>query len=173
MEIVEQIEKIVKYSDLTHLNNFIIMLLIVIASINFYISYKLLQDILEDNIYDYTVLVLPILATIIATTLAVICRFYPITIDKILNAKVIEYKNNVDKDKYNFIIYTNENGKYLKFDNKGNNNIQLRKDNEKIDNDIFKIIGEDDEKYLIEYEVVKRFNYHSAVTKNIRTTLPK
>ena len=173
MEIVEQIEKIVKYSDLTHLNNFIIMLLIVIASINFYTSYKILQDILEDNIYNYTVLVLPILTTIIATTLAVIYRFYPITIDKILNAKVIEYKNNVDKNKYDLIIYINENGKYLKFDNKGNNTIQLRKDNEKIDNDIFKIIGEDDEKYLIEYEVVERFNYHSAVTKNIRTTLPK
>lgn len=132
MEIVEQIEKIVKYSDLTHLNNFIIMLLIVIASINFYTSYKILQDILEDNIYNYTVLVLPILTTIIATTLAVIYRFYPITIDKFLNAKVIEYKNNVDKNKYDLIIYINENGKYLKFDNKGNNNIQLRKDNEKL-----------------------------------------
>lgn len=173
MEVVEQIEKVVKFSDSALLNNFVIALLIVIASLSCYITYKSFQEIKNDNISDYSVLVLPILATIIATSLALICRFDPINIDKILNHKVIEYQNNVDKDKYNLIIYTNENGKYVQFDNKGNNNIQLRENDRKIDNNIFKIIGENDKEYLIEYEVTERYNQYSAVTKNKTTSLPK
>lgn len=173
MEIVEKIEKVVKFSDSTFLNNFVITLLIAIASLTFYIAYKLLQEIKDDNIHDYSAIVLPILITLIATTLALICRFNPINVDKILNYKVIEYRNNIDKDKYNLTIYTNENGKYVQFDNKGNDNIQLRENDTKIDNNIFKIIGENDKEYLIEYEVIERINRYSAVTKNKTTSLPK
>ena len=132
MEIVEKIEKVVKFSDSTFLNNFVIALLIAIASLTFYIAYKLLQEIKDDNIHDYSAIVLPILIAILATTLALICRFNPINVDKILNYKVIEYQNNVDKDKYDLIIYTNENGKYVQIDNKGNDNIQLRENDTKI-----------------------------------------
>lgn len=173
MEIVEKIEKVVKFSDSTFLNNFVITLLIAIASLTFYIAYKLLQEIKDDNIHDYSAIVLPILITLIATTLALICRFNTINVDKILNYKVIEYRNNIDKDKYNLTIYTNENGKYVQFDNKGNDNIQLRENDTKIDNNIFKIIGENDKEYLIEYEVIERINRYSAVTKNKTTSLPK
>jgi len=173
MEIVEKIEKVVKFSDSTFLNNFVIALLIAIASLTFYIAYKLLQEIKDDNINDYSAVALPILITIIATTLAIICRFDPINVDKIFNYKVIEYQNNVDKDKYDLIIHTNENGNYVQFDNKGNDNIQLRENNTKIDNNIFKIIGENDKEYLIEYEVTERINRYSAVTKNKTTSLPK
>ena len=173
MEIVEKIEKVVKFSDSTFLNNFVITLLIAIASLTFYIAYKLLQEIKDDNIHDYSAIVLTILIALIATTLAVICRFNPINVDKILNYKVIEYQNNVDKDKYDLIIHTNENGKYVQFDNKGNDNIQLRENDTKIDNNIFKIIGENDKEYLIEYEVTERINRYSAVTKNKTTSLPK
>lgn len=173
MEIVEEIEKVVKFSDSALLNNFIITLLIAIASLTFYIAYKLLQEIKDDNINDYSAVVLPILIALIATSLAIICRFYPINIDTILNYKVIEYQNNVDKDKYDLIIYTNENGKYVQFDNKGNDNIQLRENDKKIDNNIFKVIGENDKEYLIEYEITERLNRYSAVTKNKTTNLPK
>lgn len=173
MEIVEKIEKVVKFSDSTFLNNFVITLLIAIASLTFYIAYKLLQEIKDDNIHDYSAIVLTILIALIATSLALICRFNPINFDKILNYKVIEYQNNIDKDKYDLIIYTNENGKYVQFDNKGNDNIQLRENDTKIDNNIFKIIGENDKEYLIEYEVTKRINRYSAVTKNKTTSLPK
>lgn len=173
MEIVEKIEKVVKFLDSTFLNNFVIALLIAIASLTFYIAYKLLQEIKDDNIHDYSAIVLPILIALIATTLALICRFNPINVDKILNYKVIEYRNNVDKDKYDLIIYTNENGKYIQFDNKGNDNIQIRANDTKIDNNIFKIIGENDKEYLIEYEVTERINRYSAVTKNKTTSLPK
>ena len=141
MEIVEKIEKVVKFSDSTFLNNFVITLLIAIASLTFYIAYKLLQEIKDDNIHDYSAIVLPILITLIATTLALICRFNPINVDKILNYKVIEYRNNIDKDKYNLTIYTNENGKYVQFDNKGNDNIQLRENDTKIENNITLKIG--------------------------------
>ena len=75
MEIVEKIEKVVKFTDSTFLNNFVITLLITIASLTFYIAYKLLQEIKEDNINDYSAVVLPILIALIATTLAIICRF--------------------------------------------------------------------------------------------------
>ena len=173
MEIVEKIEKVVKFLDSTFLNNFVIALLIATASLTFYIVYKLLQQIKDDNINDYSEVVLPILIAIIATTLAIICRFNPINVDKIFNYKVIEYQNNIDKDKYNLTIYTNENGKYVQFDNKGNDNIQLRENDTKIDNNIFKIIGENDKEYLIEYEVTERINHYSAVTKNKTTSLPK
>lgn len=173
MEIVEKIENVVKFSDSTFLNNFVIALLIAIASLTFYIAYKLLQEIKDDNIHDYSAIVLTILIALIATSLALICRFNPINFDKILNYKVIEYQNNIDKDKYDLIIYTNENGKYVQFDNKGNDNIQLRENDTKIDNNIFKIIGENDKEYLIEYEVTERINRYSAVTKNKTTSLPK
>lgn len=173
MEIVEKIENVVKFSDATFLNNFVIALLIAIASLTFYIVYKILLEIKDNNINDYSEVVLPILIALIATTLALICRFNPINVDKILNYKVIEYQNNIDKDKYDLIIYTNENGKYVQFDNKGNDNIQLRENNTKIDNNIFKIIGENDKEYLIEYEVTERINRYSAVTKNKTTSLPK
>ena len=173
MEVVEQIEKVVKFSDSMFLNNFVIALLIAIASLTFYIAYKLLQEIKDDNIHDYSAIVLTILIALIATSLALICRFNPINVDKILNYKVIEYQNNVDKNKYDLIIYTNENGKYVQFDNKGNDNIQLRENDTKIDNNIFKIIGENDKEYLIEYEVTKRYNKYSTVTKNKTTSLPK
>ena len=173
MEIVEKIEKVVKFSDSTFLNNFVIALLIAIASLTFYIAYKLLQEIKDDNIHDYSAIVLTILIALIATSLALICRFNTINVDKILNYKVIEYQNNIDKDKYDLIIYTNENGKYVQFDNKGNDNIQLRENDTKIDNNIFKIIGENDKEYLIEYEVTERINRYSAVTKNKTTSLPK
>lgn len=172
MEVVEQIEKVVKFSDSMFLNNFVIALLIAIASLTFYIAYKLLQEIKDDNIHDYSAIVLPILITIIATTLAVICRFDPINVE-IFNYKVIEYQNNVDKDKYDLIIHTNENGKYVQFDNKGNDNIQLRENNKKIDNNLFKVIGENDKEYLIEYEVTKRYNQYSAVRENKTASLPK
>lgn len=173
MEVVEQIEKVVKFSDSALLNNFVIMLLITIASLSCYITYKLLQEIKDDNIKNYSAVALPILITIIATTLAIICRFNPINVDKIFNYKVIEYQNNVDKDKYDLIIYTNENGKYVQFDNKGNDNIQLREKDTKIDNNMFKVIGENDKEYLIEYEVTKRYNQYSAVRENKTTSLPK
>lgn len=173
MEVVEQIEKVVKFSDSMFLNNFVIALLIAIASLTFYIAYKLLQEIKDDNIHDYSAIVLTILIALIATSLALICRFNTINVDKILNYKVIEYQNNIDKDKYDLIIYTNENGKYVQFDNKGNDNIQLRENDTKIDNNIFKIIGENDKEYLIEYEVTERINRYSAVTKNKTTSLPK
>lgn len=173
MEVVEQIEKVVKFSNSMFLNNFVIALLIAIASLTFYIAYKLLQEIKDDNIHDYSAIVLTILIALIATSLALICRFNPINVDKILNYKVIEYQNNIDKDKYDLIIYTNENGKYVQFDNKGNDNIQLRENDTKIDNNIFKIIGENDKEYLIEYEVTERINRYSAVTKNKTTSLQK
>ena len=96
-----------------------------------------------------------------------------INVDKIFNYKVIEYQNNVDKNKYDLIIYTNENGKYVQFDNKGNDNIQLRENDTKIDNNMFKVIGENDKEYLIEYEVTKRYNQYSAVRENKTTSLPK
>jgi hypothetical protein len=173
MEVVEKIEKVVKFSDSTFLNNFVITLLIAIASLTFYIVYKLLQEIKEDNINDYSAVVLPILIALIATTLAIFCRFNPTNVDKIFNYKVIEYQNNVDKDKYDLIIYTNENGKYVQFDNKGNDNIQLREKDTKIDNNMFKVIGENDKEYLIEYEVTKRYNQYSAVRENKTASLPK
>ena len=78
------------------------------------------------------------------------------------------YETNVDKNKYELSVVTNDNQKYLKFDNKGNKNILLRHNDKQIDKDIFKILAENNKEYLLELEVVDRGFFTDTVrTENV------
>ena len=79
----------------------------------------------------------------------------------------------LNQQKENHIsIELKNNEKYLKFDNKSNNNIQLRNNDKKVNSDIFKIVAENDNEYLLEYEVVDKGIFSDTVSTE-RSTLTK
>ena len=107
---------------------------------------------------------------VIITTLSI---YKPTILDNIFtNTTKTQYETNVDKSKYELSIITNNNEKYLKFNNKGNENIQLRNNNKKVNSDIFKIVAENDNEYLLEYEVVDK-GFFTDTVKQERSSLKK
>lgn len=110
---------------------------------------------------------------LISFTAALVLQFSPTLVDKtvIMVNYPIEEKVT-DKSKYELSVITNNNEKYLKFDNKSNDNIQLRNNNKKVNTDIFKIVAENDNEYLLEYEVVDK-GFFSDTVKQERSSLTK
>ena len=105
--------------------------------------------------------------------MATIGTYKPTLLDSFLaNTTETHYETNVDKSKYELSVITNNNEKYLKFDNKGDNNIQIRNNNKKVNTDIFKIVAENDNEYLLEYEVVDK-GFFSDTVKQERSSLKK
>lgn len=105
--------------------------------------------------------------------IAIIGIYKPTILDSFFpNEPKTNYKTNVDKTKYELSVITNNNEKYLKFDNKGNDNIQIRNNNKKVNTDIFKIVAENDNEYLLEYEVVDK-GFFSDTVKQERSSLTK
>ena len=108
--------------------------------------------------------------TVIITALSI---YKPTILDNIFtNTTKTQYETNVDKNKYELSVITNNNEKYLKFDNKGDNNIQIRNNNKKVNTDIFKIVAENDNEYLLEYEVVDK-GFFTDTVKQERSSLKK
>ena len=75
-----------------------------------------------------------------------------------------------DKNKYSLNV--TENKDYLKFDNKGNNNIKLIHNNKEVKEKVFKLIEENDKEYLIELEVVD-YGIFSDTVKTERVNIHK
>lgn len=107
---------------------------------------------------------------IIITALSI---YKPTILDNIFtNTTKTQYETNVDKSKYELSVITNNNEKYLKFNNKGNENIQIRNNDKKVNSDIFKIVAENDNEYLLEYEVVDK-GFFTDTVKQERSSLKK
>ena len=105
--------------------------------------------------------------------MAAIGTYKPTLLDSFLtDTTETRYETNVDKNKYELSVVTNDNQKYLKFDNKGNKNILLRHNDKQIDKDIFKILAENDKEYLLELEVVDR-GFFSDTVRNENVSLSK
>lgn len=75
-----------------------------------------------------------------------------------------------DKSKYSLEV--TENKDYLKFDNKGNDNIKLIHNNKEIKEKVFKLIEETDKEYLLELEVVDKGLFSDTV-RTERVSLSK
>ena len=75
-----------------------------------------------------------------------------------------------DKSKYSLDI--TENKDYLKFDNKGNNNIKLIHNNKNVKEKVFKLIEENNKEYLIELEVVDK-GFFSDTIRTEKVSLNK
>ena len=101
--------------------------------------------------------------------MAAIGTYKPTLLDSFLaDTTETRYETNIDKNKYELSVVTNDNQKYLKFDNKGNKNILLRHNDKQIDKNIFKILAENDKEYLLELEVVDRGFFTDTVrTENV------
>lgn len=129
-------------------------------------SMMILQDESEEAVISFgSVMVLGIIVAGVA-----LCK--PTILDNIFtNTTKTQYETNVDKSKYELSVITNNNEKYLKFDNKSNDNIQLRNNNKKVNSDIFKIVAENDNEYLLEYELVdKGFFTDTVNTERVSLT---
>jgi len=123
--------------------------------------------------YSKTIIKLNTTMIITGVLIAGIGFYKPTLLDTIIpKSKEIHYETNVDKSKYELSVITNNNEKYLKFDNKGDNNIQIRNNNKKVNTDIFKIVAENDNEYLLEYEVVDK-GFFSDTVKQERSSLTK
>lgn len=157
MEIIETVEKLVKFSQATMLIAEYKLLIFIISFIVFDI---LTVYIISEKLYcnrrsTFTNIIIIIAKTYIVLSIITfgVLKFKPTLIDKIgimVNYPVQEQVT--DKNKYNLSLTKNKD--YLKFDNKGNNNIKLMYNNKEVNEKIFKLIEENDKEYLIELEVV-------------------
>lgn len=167
MQVVEKIETLVKFSESSTPKIFIIcgILLFIFGIL------RLLEVIVKG--YSQNIIELYI-TVIITSAIFVLIGFYkPTLLDTIIpKPQETQYETNVDKSKYELSVITNNNEKYLKFDNKGNDNIQLRNNDKKVNSDIFKIVAENDNEYLLEYEVVDK-GFFSDTVKQKRSNLTK
>jgi hypothetical protein len=167
MQIVEKIETIVKFSETSGKD------ILILSGIGFTICcfFTLIQRIIQNT--SQTSMEIWITGLLTGVIIAIIGIYKPTILDSFLpNEPKTHYETNVDKSKYELSVITNNNEKYLKFDNKGNENIQIRNNNKKVNSDIFKIVAENDNEYLLEYEVVDK-GFFSDTVKQERSSLKK
>ena len=166
MEIVEKIKTLVKFSE-SSLPKTLIICGVIIFIFGILRLFEVLIKGYSQNIIElYTIV-------IITSVIFVGIGFYkPTVLDSIIpTSQETHYETNVDKSKYELSVITNNNEKYLKFDNKGNDNIQLRNNDKKVNSDIFKIVAENDNEYLLEYELVdKGFFTDTVSTERVSLT---
>jgi len=109
--------------------------------------------------YSKTIIKLNTTMIITGVLIAGIGFYKPTLLDTIIpKSKEIHYETNVDKSKYELSVITNNNEKYLKFDNKGDNNIQIRNNNKKVNTDIYHIITNTLEKFKQNSKLENLFN---------------
>lgn len=163
MEIVEKIQTVVKFSE-SSAKNTLILSGICLAIFCFI---TLGQTLIQRK--SQSVIELWLTGLLAGLIMAVIGTYKPTLLDSFLaDTTETRYETNIDKNKYELSVVTNDNQKYLKFDNKGNKNILLRHNNKQIDKDIFKILAENDKEYLLELEVVDRGFFTDTVrTENV------
>lgn len=167
MQVVEKIETIVKFSESSGKD------ILILSGIGFAIccSFTLIQRIIQNG--SQTSIEIWITGLLTGVIIVVICIYKPTILDSFFpNESKTQYETNVDKSKYELSVITNNNEKYLKFDNKGDNNIQIRNNNKKVNTDIFKIVAENDNEYLLEYEVVDK-GFFTDTVKQERSSLTK
>jgi hypothetical protein len=167
MQIVEKIETLVKFSESSTPKIFIICGIMICL-----LGFLSFLDLIVKG-YSNTIIKLNTTMIITGVLIAGIGFYKPTLLDTIIpKSQETHYETNVDKSKYELSIITNNNEKYLKFDNKGDNNIQIRNNNKKVNTDIFKIVAENDNEYLLEYEVVDK-GFFSDTVKQERSSLTK
>jgi hypothetical protein len=167
MEVVEKIETLIKFSESGGKD------MLILSGIGFAICcfFTLIKRIIENS--SKTSIEIWIIGLLTCVIIAIIGIYKPTILDLFLpNEPKTHYETNVDKSKYELSVITNNNEKYLKFDNKGNNNIQLRNNDKKVNSDIFKIVAENDNEYLLEYEVVDKGFFTDTVSTE-RSSLTK
>lgn len=166
MQIVEKIETLVKFSE-SSLPKILIICGVIIFIFG---SLKLFEVIMHGESESIIQLYITVTLTGIIAAGVALCK--PTILDNIFtNTTETQYETNVDKSKYELSVITNNNEKYLKFDNKGNDNIQLRNNDKKVNTDIFKIVAENDNEYLLEYELVdKGFFTDTVSTERVSLT---
>lgn len=167
MQIVEKIETLVKFSESSMKTTLILMGIILTIYGFIRMSMMILQHESEEVVIRFgSVMILGIIITALSI-------YKPTILDNIFtNTTKTQYETNVDKSKYELSVITNNNEKYLKFNNKGNENIQIRNNDKKVNSDIFKIVAENDNEYLLEYEVVDK-GFFTDTVKQERSSLKK
>lgn len=167
MQVVEKIQTLVKFSESSTPKIFIICGIMICL-----LGFLSFLDLIVKG-YSKTIIKLNTTMIITGVLIAGIGFYKPTLLDTIIpKSKETHYETNVDKTKYELSVITNNNEKYLKFDNKGDNNIQIRNNNKKVNTDIFKIVAENDNEYLLEYEVVDK-GFFSDTVKQERSSLTK
>ena len=167
MEVVEKIETLIKFSESSLPKTLIICGVIIFI----FGSLKLFEVIINGESESIIQLYITVTLTGIIVAGVALCK--PTILDLFFpNEPKTHYETNVDKSKYELSVITNNNEKYLKFDNKGNDNIQLRNNDKKVNSDIFKIVAENDNEYLLEYDVVDK-GFFSDTVKQERSSLAK
>jgi hypothetical protein len=167
MEIVEKIQTLVKFSESSAKNTLILSGICLAIFCFITLGQRLIQNGSQTSIEIW------IIGLLTGVIIVVIGIYKPTILDTIIpKSKETHYETNVDKTKYELSVITNDNEKYLKFDNKGNDNIQLRNNDKKVNTNIFKIVAENDNEYLLEYEVVDK-GFFTDTVKQERSSLTK
>ena len=167
MEIIEKIQTLVKFSESSEKNTLILSGICLAIFCFITLGQRLIQNGSQTSIEIW---IIGLLTGVIITIIGI---YKPTILDNIFtNATKTQYETNVDKSKYELSIITNNNEKYLKFDNKGDNNIQIKNNDKKVNTEIFKIVAENDNEYLLEYEVVDK-GFFSDTVKQERSSLTK
>lgn len=167
MQIVEKIETIIKFSESSGKD------ILILSAVGFAICcfFTLIKRIIQNG--SQTSIEIWITGLLTGVIIVVIGIYKPTILDSFFpNESKTQYETNVDKSKYELSVITNNNEKYLKFDNKGDNNIQIRNNDKKVNTDIFKIVAENDNEYLLEYEVVDK-GFFTDTVKQERSSLTK
>lgn len=174
MEIIEIVEKTVKFSEATELVNAYKgnLLLIAIVSLMIFLWIKSFMTLTcSQNIIGYILNITFKTICLLSFAAALVLQFAPTLVDKtgfMVNYPIEE--KVTDKSKYSLDV--TENKDYLKFDNKGNNNIKLIHNNKNVKEKVFKLIEENDKEYLIELEVVD-YGFFSDTVRTERVSIHK
>lgn len=174
MEIIEIIEKTVKFSEATELVNAYKGNLFIIAFISLMILLSLKSFMMltcNQNTIEHVIKLIFKTICLISFAATLVLQFTPSLVDKtgiMVNYPVKE--QITDKSKYSLEV--TENKDYLKFDNKGNDNIKLIHNNKNVKEKVFKLIEENDKEYLIELEVVD-YGFFSDTVRTERVSIHK
>ena len=174
MEIVEIVEKAVKFSEATELIRIYKLNLfwVLILSLMIYAMIHSLSVLTcNENMVLYIVNKILKSICFVLAILYIILEIAPSLVDKTGIMVNYQIKEQVtDKSKYSLEV--TENKDYLKFDNKGNDNIKLIHNNKEIKKKVFKLIEETDKEYLLELEVVDKGLFSNTV-RTERVSLSK
>ena len=174
MEIIEIVEKTVKFSEATELVNAYKGNLFIIAIVSLMI-FLWINSVMtltsSQNIIGYILNITFKTICFISFTAALVLQFAPTLVDKtgfMVNYPIEE--KVIDKSKYSLDV--TENKDYLKFDNKGNDNIKLIHNNKEVKEKVFKLIEENNKEYLLELEIVD-YGFFSDTVRTEKVSLPK
>lgn len=174
MEIIEIVEKTVKFSEaieLINLYKYNLFLIAILSLMIFLWIDSFMKITCSQNTIEYVIRLISKTICLISFTALLLLQFAPTLVDKtgiMVNYPVKEHVT--DKSKYSLNV--TENKDYLKFDNKGNNNIKLMYNNKEVNEKIFKLIEENNKEYLIELEVVDK-GFFSDTVRTERVSFPK